>query len=365
MPAMTRTMHAPRPGIARRRRRVRWHQSNDARAEARFGPPPRRGGCACGGGCPTCRAAEEGTVAGPPTAKTKPDPTEDLQSAKLAGNARLQRAFDNDPALGIGESGEAVRLVQEELVRNGFPMPKSTREDGEMDGAFGMETFTVLQQFQELHELAVDGIAGRETLGRLDQLAQGGTPPERKPKVPGQKPVPKPKPKPAETGCKLALEDKFFGPSGCGNLCGGGNIIEWVRVRAQGQGCPKDLSGMKLTESVSVIENTCPEARLVTGLGCVTDASGRLLFEGGPCLDRYRSCFSRERFCGGLDPFDCASFLTPSRCDLKVRQNLSLNGTQVKSRTIHITVLFEMGDPFADPRGPDFIRCFGTESHTP
>jgi hypothetical protein len=359
-------MRAARTGIGQRRRRVRRRHSEDGRAEAQFALPPRRDGCACGGGCPTCRAAEEAAVAGPPAGKTKPDPTEDLQSPKLAGNARLQRAFDNDPALGIGESGGAVRLVQEELVRNGFPMPKSTRDDGEMDGAFGMETFTVLQQFQELHELAVDGIAGHETLGRLDQLAQGATPPERKPKVPGTKPVPKPKPKPAETGCKLALEDRAFSSADCGeDLCGAGNLIEWVRVRATGQGCPTNLSGMTLTESVSVIENTCPAVQLKTGLGCITDASGRLQFDGGPCLDRYRNCFSRQRFCGGLDPFDCAMFLLPARCDLKVRQNLSLSGQQVKSRTIHIAVFLEMGDPFADPRGPDFISCFGTESHTP
>lgn len=342
---------------------MRRRHLEDGRAEAGFALPPRRDSCACGGGCSTCRAAREAAAAGPPTAsKTKPDPTEDLQSPKLAGNARLQRAFDNDPALGIGESGEAVRLVQEELVRNGFPMPKSTREDGEMDGAFGMETFTILQQFQELHELKVDGIAGHETLGRLDQLAQGTAPPVPKPPVPGKK---KPAPKPAEAGCKLALEDKSFGTGDCRDLCGAEQVIEWVRVRAVGQGCPKDLSGMKLTENVSVIENSCPKILLRTGLGCVTDKAGKLQFEGGPCLDRYANCFSRETFCGGLDPFDCFMFLTPSRCDLKVRQDLSLNGKQVKSRTIHIAVFFQPGDPLADPRGPDFIRCFGSESHTP
>lgn len=96
---------------------------------------------------------------------------EDLQSEPYASNERLQRAFDNSPALGIGESGKAVQLVQEGLVRDGFAMPRSTKPTGELDGAFGQETFNSALAFQRKHGLGVDGIVGHQTLGKLDELA--------------------------------------------------------------------------------------------------------------------------------------------------------------------------------------------------
>jgi len=135
---------------------------------------------------------------------------EDLASPKLAGNDRLQRAFDNSPALHIGESGEAVRLIQEVLVDDGFDMPGSTKPTGELDGQFGQETFDVLKLFQEKHALDVDGIVGRQTLREMDQLEaaresdgpplepvpegespEPSTPPEKQPKV---EPAPEPQP---------------------------------------------------------------------------------------------------------------------------------------------------------------------------
>lgn len=103
------------------------------------------------------------------------DETENLQSTKFAENPRLQKAFDNNPALHIGENGRAVQLVQEAVGEDGFPMPASTKPTGELDGQFGQETFAAIKQFQEKHGLEADGIVGRQTLRRLDQLA-GGTP---------------------------------------------------------------------------------------------------------------------------------------------------------------------------------------------
>lgn len=102
---------------------------------------------------------------------------DDLQSEPFASNARLQRAFDNNPALGVGESGEAVQLAQEGLVRDGFLMPRSTQPTGELDGAFGQETFSTMRAFQGKHGLDVDGIIGHQTMGKLDELAV--QPPER------------------------------------------------------------------------------------------------------------------------------------------------------------------------------------------
>lgn len=106
---------------------------------------------------------------------------EDLRSSKYAGNARLEAAFDNSPAMHVGETNDGVRLVQEGLVADGFPMPESTKPTGEMDGVFGEETLATVGQFQGEYGLSVDGVVGRETLGELDRLASargGGDEPD-------------------------------------------------------------------------------------------------------------------------------------------------------------------------------------------
>ena len=110
---------------------------------------------------------------------------ENLKSLKFSGNARLEAAFDNSPAMGLGDPDRnAVRLVQEGLVAAGFAMPKSTKPSGEMDGIFGSETQEVVKQFQLTFadEGLVgpsgqpDGRVGRRTLGKLDELAGGSAP---------------------------------------------------------------------------------------------------------------------------------------------------------------------------------------------
>ena len=111
-----------------------------------------------------------------------------LTSAKLAASPRLQRAFHNNPAIHIGESGDAVRLVQEALRDGGFELPGSTKPTGELDGQFGGETFTVLKQFQASRTIDVDGIVGRQTLRELDKVeAAAGEAPLLKPR-PGDQP---------------------------------------------------------------------------------------------------------------------------------------------------------------------------------
>ena len=107
---------------------------------------------------------------------TAAEKEQDLQSEKYSGNARLQKAFDNSPSMHIGESGDAVRLVQEGLRDAGIPMPGSTKPTGEMDGAFGGETLKTVKAFQAQNSLGVDGIVGRQTMGKLDELAQSGPP---------------------------------------------------------------------------------------------------------------------------------------------------------------------------------------------
>ena len=111
-----------------------------------------------------------------------------LTSEKLAASPRLQRAFHNNPAIHIGESGDAVRLVQEALRDGGFELPGSTKPTGELDGQFGGETFTVLKQFQASRQIDVDGIVGRQTLRELDKVeTAAGEAPLLKPR-PGDQP---------------------------------------------------------------------------------------------------------------------------------------------------------------------------------
>jgi peptidoglycan hydrolase-like protein with peptidoglycan-binding domain len=93
-----------------------------------------------------------------------------LQSIRLRRDRRLRSAAANNPPLRNGETGEAVETLQQALIDIGFPMPLSTRKRGLPDGIYGNETSSVVQKFQLRERLFTDGIAGAETLGRLDQI---------------------------------------------------------------------------------------------------------------------------------------------------------------------------------------------------
>ncbi len=96
----------------------------------------------------------------------------DLLHEPYAANQRLQDAYDNNPPLRAGESGEAVSLLQQALLSDGILLPVSTQQGREPpDGAYGPETAAGVRQFQGHHGLTVDGVAGRETLGQIDALA--------------------------------------------------------------------------------------------------------------------------------------------------------------------------------------------------
>jgi hypothetical protein len=97
---------------------------------------------------------------------------DDLTSPRFAGNARLEAAYDNAPVMKQGEMGEAVALVQETLVDDGFIMPKSTKPNGEMDGIFGSETFNTVWYFQDKHDVDTDGRVGHDTLDKLQSVTQ-------------------------------------------------------------------------------------------------------------------------------------------------------------------------------------------------
>ena len=93
-----------------------------------------------------------------------------LTSARFQGDKRLQNASNNQPALKKGESGEAVEILQQAFVDLGFLMPRSVNRAGITDGIFGPETEATVKSFQSRQGLTADGIAGKETLDRLDSI---------------------------------------------------------------------------------------------------------------------------------------------------------------------------------------------------
>jgi peptidoglycan hydrolase-like protein with peptidoglycan-binding domain len=115
---------------------------------------------------------------------TATERAENLKSPRFAGNVRLEAAFDNAPEMRQGESGEPVKVIQQALIDDGFPMPISTRKLGEPDGIFGSETFKTVQAFQTKYGLlehhVADGIIGRHTMGKLDDLYAHAPPPRPK-----------------------------------------------------------------------------------------------------------------------------------------------------------------------------------------
>jgi peptidoglycan hydrolase-like protein with peptidoglycan-binding domain len=93
-----------------------------------------------------------------------------LKAIRLARYKRLQDAAANNPPLRSGETGEAVESLQQALIDLGFEMPISTRKTGFPDGIYGKETASVIMKFQARERLQQDGVAGRVTLGRLDEI---------------------------------------------------------------------------------------------------------------------------------------------------------------------------------------------------
>lgn len=93
-----------------------------------------------------------------------------LKSPRFASNARLQKAANNAPALNGADCGEPVRLVQQGLIDLGFPMPISVKKFGSPDGIFGAKTKATIKAFQTKHKLTSDGLAGKNTMAKLDEL---------------------------------------------------------------------------------------------------------------------------------------------------------------------------------------------------
>lgn len=99
----------------------------------------------------------------------------DLRSSRFAGDEVLEGCYDKEIVLQRGDSGSAVRKVQQALIFLDFPVPEVGA-----NGIFGGETELAVRSYQESRGLKVDGIIGSETIGSLDEEFFAGA---RKPSV--------------------------------------------------------------------------------------------------------------------------------------------------------------------------------------
>lgn len=100
-----------------------------------------------------------------------------LKSTRFASNQRLQQAAKNSPPIRRGSSGQHVAVVQQAFIDLGLGMAVSTKKSGKTDGVFGGETESRVWQFQARTGLSRDGVIGRETLEKLDELLPTNGPP--------------------------------------------------------------------------------------------------------------------------------------------------------------------------------------------
>ena len=66
----------------------------------------------------------------------------------------------------MGSKGIDVKLLQDQLIKKGY-------DPGIVDGDFGGKTYSALKHFQADNNIAVDGIAGKQTVKALGMLWRG------------------------------------------------------------------------------------------------------------------------------------------------------------------------------------------------
>jgi peptidoglycan hydrolase-like protein with peptidoglycan-binding domain len=102
-----------------------------------------------------------------------------LQTPRFNQNSRLAEASTNsNRPLAQGERGEAVAIVQLALFDLGYKLSVTTDGGHKLpDGVFGPETLEATRDFQQTNGLDVDGLAGPQTLGMLENkiIALTGT----------------------------------------------------------------------------------------------------------------------------------------------------------------------------------------------
>ena len=95
-----------------------------------------------------------------------------LTADGIAGKETLKKldsAYKNadsdkdDDSLRMGDSGSAVKDLQTKLKKLGY-------YDGTVDSTFGSGTYAAVRAFQKKYNLTADGVAGSETLKKLDRV---------------------------------------------------------------------------------------------------------------------------------------------------------------------------------------------------
>ena len=102
---------------------------------------------------PYVQAAPAATPTATATPRPTPVPTIDITPNPEYGT------------LQVGDRGDEVRRLQEELARYGY-------YEGDIDGVYGNQTRRAVEQFQYQHGLSADGMAGRITLTVLYESNQ-------------------------------------------------------------------------------------------------------------------------------------------------------------------------------------------------
>jgi peptidoglycan hydrolase-like protein with peptidoglycan-binding domain len=92
-----------------------------------------------------------------------------LLSFRLGRFPTLQAAATNNPPLMEGQTNDGIGAVQDLLRDLGYVFAVSFKEH-KPDGIFGTETKANVEAFQRKSGLKPDGIAGRLTLEKLDEL---------------------------------------------------------------------------------------------------------------------------------------------------------------------------------------------------
>ena len=98
-------------------------------------------------------------------AKPTPAPAPSETSQPSSGSSLFGGSY---ATIRFGQRGARVRALQQALISTGFL-------SGSADGIFGSITFGAVKAFQRNKKLAVDGIAGKQTLGALEKACGGGS----------------------------------------------------------------------------------------------------------------------------------------------------------------------------------------------
>lgn len=102
-----------------------------------------------------------------------------LKSPRFASNTALQNAARSAPPIRRGAAGQHVVAIQQAFIDLGLGMAISTQKTGKADGIFGGETESRVWQFQARMGLTRDGIVGKDTMLKLDELLPTAGPPPK------------------------------------------------------------------------------------------------------------------------------------------------------------------------------------------